>query len=129
MGLNIREAQRTKLKYNIPSVIWMVILAFLMLLPSKNIPDVKVFSYDKLGHLGVFAILFLLLAWGFTKQYKNEAGNKSTYIALTISIVYSTALELLQKFIPGRAFDLYDIIANSSGIFTGLIIFLFLNKK
>ena len=107
----------------------MVILAFLMLLPSENIPDVKVFSYDKLGHLAVFAILYLLLAWGFTKQNQNKADNKSKYLALTISIVYSTSLELLQKLVPGRAFDLYDIIANSSGIFTGLIIFSFLNKK
>jgi len=101
-----------------------------MLLPSDSIPDAKLFSYDKLGHLGVFAILYLLLAWGFSRQNQNEvANNKSKYLALTISIVYSTALEFLQKVIPGRSFDLYDIIANSSGIFAGLIIFSILNKK
>lgn len=108
----------------------MVVLAFLMLLPSDKIPDAKILSYDKLGHLGVFTILYLLLAWGFSKQNQSEvANNKSKYFALTISIVYSTSLEFLQKLIPGRSFDWYDIIANSSGIFAGLIIFSFLNKK
>jgi VanZ family protein len=101
-----------------------------MLLPSENIPDSKLFSYDKFGHLGVFALLYLFLVWGLSKQNQYQViRNKSKFWALTISIVYSTALEFLQILIPGRAFDLFDIVANSSGIFTGLIIFSFLNKK
>jgi glycopeptide antibiotics resistance protein len=72
----------------------------------------------------------VILAWGFSRQKQNKvANNKSKYFALTISLVYSTSLEFLQKVIPGRYFDVYDIIANSSGIFAGLIIFSFLNKK
>ncbi len=101
-----------------------------MLLPTDNLPGSKLLSYDKLAHLGVFALLYLFLVWGLSKQNQYQGiRNKSNNLALTISIVYSTALEFLQILIPGRSFDWYDIIANSSGIFTGLIIFSFLNKK
>jgi len=101
-----------------------------MLLPSENIPEAKLFSYDKLGHVGVFAILYLLLVWGLSRQNQNQRlSEKSNFIALSISIIYSTSLEVLQIVVPGRVFDLNDIIANSSGILAGLIIFLFLNKK
>ena len=95
-----------------------------MLIPSDNIPDSKLFSYDKIGHLGVFAILSFLLAYGFYKQSTHSrVRNKTIAHSLTISIVYSTSLEFLQKFIPGRAFDLYDIVANTTGVLAGLLIF------
>lgn len=108
----------------------MVLLAFLMLSPSDSFPDSKLLSFDKLGHLGVFAILFLLLVVAFTKQkqyafFKNKARN----LALTISIVYATLLEFLQKFAEGRAFDWLDIVANISGVVMGLIFFFVFSKK
>lgn len=108
----------------------MIILAFLMLLPSERFPESKLLSYDKLGHMAVFGFLYLLLAIAFTKQtqsgwFKNNYRNT----ALTISIVYSLLLEFIQRSIPGRSFDLYDLIANSVGVVIGLIIFSVFNKK
>ena len=122
--------QKSFLKYNFLGLIWMVVLAVLMLTPSEHIPDSKLFSYDKIGHLLVFGILFTLLNLGFRNQDQFDLiKNKARIIALTTSIVYSALLEFLQKFVPGRAFDFYDILANTTGIFAGLIFFSVFSKK
>ncbi len=95
-----------------------------MLLPSSSLPKSELFSFDKLIHFGVFALLSGLVSFGAATT---GAFGKSTtiqvVISLTISIVYSTVLELLQQFIPGRAADLYDILANVAGAVFGVTVF------
>lgn len=93
-----------------------------MLLPSDNFPESKLFSYDKLAHVGVFAIQSFLLLVGMI--WKGKAKTRKTYIiALTICIVYGSLLEYLQTYIPGRMADLNDFIANCTGGLVGVIIF------
>ena len=106
------------------SLVWAATLAFLMLLPSDALPQSALLSYDKLAHIGVFAALCLLLR--FTAHARNAAAEnriKQHLIALTICIVYSTLLEFLQYFVPGRWVDAYDLMANTLGGVIGLILF------
>ena len=93
-----------------------------MLLPSDSFPESKLLSYDKLAHVGVFAIHAILLLSGMT--WKGKSKTRNTYFfALTICIVYGSLLEYLQTYIPGRMTDLNDFIANCTGGLVGVIIF------
>ncbi len=105
-----------------PAIIWAVILAILMLLPQDSFPESKLLSYDKLAHVGVFAILSFLVLMGILGK-KGKHTRKQQIIALTISIVYGSLLEYLQTYMPGRMTDLYDFIANCTGGVVGVIIF------
>jgi VanZ family protein len=44
-------------------------------------------------------------------------------------IVYSTAIEIAQHFNPPRTFSVADMLANSAGVFLGLIVVNFLRAK
>lgn len=100
-----------------------------MLLPGKSFPDSKLFSYDKLAHLGVFAILSALLMFGASRSKLFGKSRISLIVyPIMISITYSAGLEFLQRFSPGRASDLYDLIANIAGAICGVLVFYIFNK-
>lgn len=114
----------------VPAIIWGIILAILMLLPQESFPDSELLSYDKLVHLGVFALLSGLLLFGGIKTKLLGKTKTSLLIrSLTISIVYSAGLEFLQNFSPGRSTDLYDLIANVAGAIFGVLVFYIFNKN
>lgn len=100
-----------------------------MLLPGKSFPDNNLFSYDKLAHLGVFAILSGLLVFGALRsRLFGETKTSLIVYPLIISIIYSAGLEFLQRFSPGRASDVYDLIANIAGAICGVLVFYIFNK-
>lgn len=100
-----------------------------MLLPSESFPESEVLSYDKLAHIGVFTILSFLIARSFDRQkHSYMLKTKNIQWALTISIVYSSSLELMQQFIPGRTTDMYDFAANTIGAIAGTIVFITFKK-
>ncbi|MBO3700814.1 VanZ family protein [Fabibacter sp. E12] len=113
-----------------PAIIWALVLAVLMLLPQESFPESKLLSYDKLAHLGVFAILSGLLLFGALKTKVLGKTKTSLLVrSLTISIVYSAGLEFLQQFSPGRSTDIYDLVANVAGAIFGVLVFYIFNKN
>lgn len=108
----------------IPAIIWAIALGFLMLLPSDSIPKSQLLTFDKINHLIAYSLLSFLIALGYrlnslarTKR-KNVLGR-----SLSLSIMYGTILELLQHYVPGRALELYDLLANVAGCLFGILIF------
>lgn len=116
--------------YLLPAFLWAAVLAILMLLPSESFPESKLLSYDKLAHIGVFALLSALLIFG-AKHTELFGRSKSRLISgsLILSVGYSASLEFLQRFSPGRFTDIYDLIANVTGVIFGLVVFYIFNKK
>ena len=104
------------------TIAWAITLAVLMLTPQDSFPESKLFSYDKLAHIGVFAIFQLLLLLTF-RNSKGQHTTKLKFLTLTINIVYGAVLEISQQLSPGRMTDWYDFIANSVGALAGVIFF------
>jgi len=101
----------------------MAIVTFLCLLPGKDMPDVKIVNFDKIGHFCVFGLLNFL----FIRHYHFKFNQKSFLLkpALFITflvIAYSGIMEILQgAFYTDRSADIYDFIANSLGCFSALL--------
>ena len=111
------------------SVLWGLTIAVLMLLPSDAFPESKLLSYDKLAHIGVFAILSFLLCIAWLRK-KNDHIEKRIIFPLIICLLYGSILEYMQQFVPGRMFDSYDFLANFTGGLVGVIIFsIFIRQK
>ncbi|WP_208506629.1 VanZ family protein [Roseivirga sp. E12] len=124
------DKKLNKWLYMMPAIIWALVLAVLMLLPQESFPESKLLSYDKLAHLGVFAILSGLLLFGALKTKVLGKTKTSLLVrSLTISIVYSAGLEFLQQFSPGRSTDIYDLVANVAGAIFGVLVFYIFNKN
>lgn len=84
-------------------------------LPSSALPSMR--GSDKLYHFAAFAGLAFLLAWALPTRAR---WGRHLAIAGFVAVVYAAVDELTQHFIPGRACELNDFLADSAGIATGL---------
>ena len=131
---------KTRLIHNIKSkdwlllsIFWVVIITGLSSIPGNEIPESKLWEFDKLGHFAVYALLsFFLSAWKM-KQYEHVSNVLILYILpVILGSLLGTFLEYAQgNWLSGRYFDLLDVIANIIGCIAGVILaaILLKNKK
>lgn len=115
-----------KLSFNkfIPGIAWFFVVLVIMCLPGKEIPEIgwlENINFDKLLHIGVFALQVILLCWPF----KNSAFDSNERLPYFIKIALATGVwgittELIQKYlVPGRYFDVLDCVADCLGAMMG----------
>ncbi|RYY76356.1 MAG: VanZ family protein [Gammaproteobacteria bacterium] len=92
---------------------------FLGLTPTPE-ETVPMFN-DKLMHCGGYFLAGLSISFAFPywKFFQRAA----------FLIIYSVGIEIGQHFMPPRTFDVFDICANSTGVFLGLLLILVLAKN
>jgi VanZ family protein len=92
----------------------------LFFLPGSAFPKEDWLSriyFDKWVHIGLFALLALLVCWSFPRHAPK------TIILLMLLVGYGLAVELIQgAFIANRSCDLYDLLADGTGALAGLLL-------
>ena len=111
----------------IPGIIWFLVILVIVCTPGDKIPEVDNWliqiNYDKLIHLGVFAVMAFLFMRPVAKSSlsKKEKWHYCIKIALATAI-WGITTELIQKFfIPSRSFSISDFIADALGGLAALI--------
>jgi len=121
------------LKNFIPAIIWAMIILFLSASSGVKIPDAlsDFKGTDKLGHLVIYAVLSVLTLAGASKSPRISLTKSNELLIVGVCSVYGFLMEILQfACFPGRYFEVFDIIANIIGSFTGLLVFkFFITKK
>jgi len=103
------------------ALVWFIILTILLTLPGSSLPKedwLDKIWFDKWVHIFLFAILALL----FCRSFKNFSGKKLRLFLVIIigCFFYGIIMEFVQKyFIPGRSFDIGDILADGIGSIIG----------
>lgn len=104
------------------SIGWALLILALCSIPGTSIPDYTLFSFDKLGHFGMFFIgaLLWLRAWPERPGWVFAAG-----------LAFSVGTELYQGLVPflGRNADPFDVLADVVGLVAGLSLALWLRRK
>jgi VanZ like family len=117
-------------KNKIIPLIITIILAVEIFLVS-NITGVagtgKGFNFSTIYHFGIFFMFtfFLLISI----KGKNKLDKKYLLVVILISIFYAITDEFHQLFVPGRFSSLTDILVDSIGSLSSLILFFFIDKK
>ena len=112
-------------------IIFIGILTLGSLLPGETLnyrPLEGRYPLDKIIHVLMYFVMMISISFAIKA---NEIYNKN-YIILSgiLLFVYSIVLEGIQEWlIPGRSFELMDIIANFIGTLLGYITFLVMIKK
>lgn len=106
-------------------IIWLALICYGLFLPANDLPMkpfLKIPHFDKLVHFSLFFVLCLLLFRPFKSLQLKQ------YIWATLSsITLSALLELIQhRITSSRNSDIYDLIANITGILTSLLFYHFL---
>nr|WP_280867188.1 VanZ family protein [Lunatimonas salinarum] len=87
-------------------------------------------GFDKSVHFTLFFGLVFLWARFWNAHAKEENKTKKLFINyLVFGIIFAIFTEYLQTYVPNRSFDYLDIGANLTGGATGMVLFVYLNKK
>ena len=121
------------LKYHLPTIIWGILILYLLEIPKNHIPDfpfLQLLHIDKIAHFSVFFIFTILLIRSFRIQnYCHSFKKNPIFAAIIVSIIYGSVLEYLQGFsFIGRTRDILDLTANIIGSISGIPIANFLKK-
>lgn len=116
---------RLTLKSYWPGVVWFLLSCVAFFIPGAALPDEEWFSIleiDKLVHVFLFASLVIL--WCLPAFHRSDfVARKLLLVIPLIFFGYSIAVEIIQHFfIPGRSFDLADIVADALGCSMGFFL-------
>lgn len=110
-------------RYILPGIIWLTIILFLSLTPGNELQQVNwnYFAFDKFAHLAVYTILVHIWLTGLKRQRTSKLlRNKAYLTVISGAFVLGILIEFTQwKFVSGRMFDSWDVVANCTGIFVG----------
>ena len=100
----------------LPAFLWLLIVTGASVTPGVSLPKFDLFSVDKIGHLFAYGALFWLSSWGYTRSSGRRAGWKEGLAIFVLSTAYGIFMEYVQgAFIPGRFYEVDDMIANTAG--------------
>lgn len=98
----------------IAGVGYIILLTYGSLFNTTDLVEINFKFHDKLIHFAAYGLLSLVVYVIF----KIYAVKRSLRTAVLFSIIYGTVIEILQMTLTSyRAFDFYDIAANTAGIF------------
>ena len=119
------------LRYNIFSIIFLVILLVGCLLPGSTLPKSDTQNLDKVLHVLLFLCLTFCSLAGCVKQSQYPILHYFALKYVTIfSVLLTVLIELIQHFfIPRRGFELLDIGADMAGITLAIVLFFFVKGK
>ena len=109
------------------SLIYLMIIAFLSLLPPNDFPDIPLFpGADKVVHTCLYLGLTWLACWSMHSEVKHIW----YFLIILFSIGWGTIMEIFQYLMHmGRSFDVYDILGNSIGTFIGVLIYILMAQQ
>lgn len=110
------------IKKFIPGIAWFFLVLTLVCIPGEDLPKpdnwMIQIDYDKLIHVGIFAVLAFLFMYPIAK-FSSLSNKEKWYYFIKIAIatiVWGYTTEVIQKFfIPGRSYDLTDWLSDSIG--------------
>jgi len=101
------------------------LIAILSLFSFLKMPSIPISSKDKYAHFVFY--FFLTLSWMLSFK---EINNKKLFKIMLGIIFYGIVIEVLQgKFTASREADIYDVLANSFGVFLAYLGFTFIKRK
>jgi VanZ family protein len=104
--------------------IWIFVITFLSLIDLSSINlKIKTNSWIKLDKIIHFIFYFTLTAL-LINYFKNKIKNYIIYCFFA-AVIFGIIIEILQDIVPTkRSFDYFDILANSLGSLTIIMVFL-----
>ncbi|WP_353168072.1 VanZ family protein [Flavobacterium sp.] len=110
--------------FKITAIFWTLLIFYLCLNDVPSLPSIPIENLDKIIHF-IFYFVFVFL---WIMSFKNIS-LRYFLIVLFIALLLGISIEFLQKnYTKNRAFDWYDIVANTLGAITGFILVKYYHK-
>lgn len=104
-----------------------LLVTVMMLIPTSGASYMNLPHSDKIFHIVIYLVLFVVWAITCKANRKRRYVLRSVVVLLTL---YGIIIEMIQgEWIESRTSDIWDVIANSTGILIGMVIFYKLNSR
>jgi len=110
------ERSRGFVWYQLPAILWALVIFISSSIPSSAIPDLTIFRFDKVIHSAIF-LVFCLLTYR-ALRYQDRFPFLSRHclgFSLLLTFFYGSLDEIHQFFVPGRSADPFDLVADTVG--------------
>jgi VanZ family protein len=115
-------AAMKQIKPWLPAVLWAATIFGLSSIPGRALPELPVWNADKLAHIGVYGVLGALCWRGARASFApGTAPWRVVLIAVLLTSLYGIADEIHQMFVPNRAPDPNDVLADAVGGLLGAL--------
>ncbi|MBL8008093.1 MAG: VanZ family protein [Ignavibacteria bacterium] len=85
-------------------------------IPGDNFPEVDFKLSDKIVHVIIYSILYILFFYSLKNQRKNVKLHEHSFeFALLFTALYGLTDEIHQYFVPARSCEIYDWFADIAG--------------
>ena len=117
------------LAYHLPLIIYSLVIILVSSIPHIKTPQLRFLAFDKVAHFVEYAILAFLTFRSFSHINKRITPNMTLLISALFLCFFALFDEFYQRFIPGRFFDVNDLLADFISAFLVLILMWFRMKK
>jgi VanZ family protein len=97
-----------------PVLLWAIFIFCLSAMSKPPSPGPQFFMKDKLGHWALYCVFGWLIAQALRRGH-NLALPKAFVLAILIGSAYGASDEFHQRFVPHRACDVMDWLADTLG--------------
>ncbi|HTJ13988.1 MAG TPA: VanZ family protein [Dinghuibacter sp.] len=113
-----------------PAVVWSVIIILLLVLPAKDVSLPKgAFSIflervhaDKLVHFTLFGVFVGLWTIPYADKHSPAANTRFFLLICIAACLFGAAMEFVQLYFTNRDYENGDIVADSLGAISGMIV-------
>lgn len=104
----------------LPVVVWAALLFGLSSITGSQIPSMPIPQADKLAHIGIYGI-FGILCFGALRRTTNLTPAGIIWAGTLLALGYGISDEVHQIFVPGRASEFLDLLADVLGGWLGCL--------
>ena len=115
--------------YHLPALLFAAAIITVSSIPNLKAPQLKMLAFDKMAHFLEYAVFAWLTIRSFSQIGPRVSDNQAFFLAALFVSLFAVFDEYYQRFIPGRQFDIYDIIIDVCGALAVLIWFRVKNRK
>lgn len=131
---SIQLTKRMKRPFTIGLAVWTFFVLVGSLFPGNNLPHVTWLSLlhlDKFIHLSFYFVMCMLMYFSLMRELRQAWSQQQVLIAsVCFSIGVGVLMEILQSNLnTGRYFDIFDILANTIGVFIAVLVINFKQLK
>lgn len=109
--------------------LWFAVVHIASFIPRISITHISIYSFQFRGDYVLHCLTYLtgsLLFCFWRRKAKNNFQIREILLYAMLGVAISSISEVIQKFIPGRVFNIYDFYFNALGIIIGFGLFFLL---
>ncbi len=107
----------------LPILLYSGVIYYLSNQSKLPMPDLGIFSWDKLLHFSAYFIYGILMQIAVIGAASKKTQKNQIFIVILLSSLYAVSDEIHQSFVPGRDADIFDVLADLFGALTSLLLY------